>query len=184
MLRRSAAATFAATEGLLDRVVCVLGAVCAAQAPEFFQQYLQRLGGHLDEARRQLAAFEAAARAAGKSWSQFVADTTANSDAGLAHLGSTMAATADRVDHLAAAQAALLDASVWSRPLAFLGHLDGEIARGTAAVFKPAVPTTVEGLVYAGLGLAVAFSLWHFVVCVPVRRALQRRRASAVPEPS
>jgi len=30
------------------------GAVLLAQAPEFLQQYLQRLGGHLDEARRMV----------------------------------------------------------------------------------------------------------------------------------
>ena len=52
-------------ETLLDRVLCVLGAVGVSQAPEFFQQYLQRLGGHLDEARRQLASFEAVAKQSG-----------------------------------------------------------------------------------------------------------------------
>jgi nucleoside diphosphate kinase len=49
-------------ETLLDRVLCVAGAITLSQAPEFFQQYLQRLGGHLDEARRVLASFEAVAR--------------------------------------------------------------------------------------------------------------------------
>jgi hypothetical protein len=34
-------------ETLLDRVLCVAGAITLSQAPEFFQQYLQRLGGHL-----------------------------------------------------------------------------------------------------------------------------------------
>jgi len=169
MLRRFAVA-FSLVEGFADRLVCVLGAVFAAQAPEFFQQYLQRLGGHLAEIGRQLAAFEAAAKAAGKPWAQFVADTATNPDPGLAKLGTTMADTAARADHLAAAHAALLDASVWTRPWAFLGHLDLEIARATAAVFKPAVPTTVEGAVYAAIGVSVAFGLWHFLVRLPLRR--------------
>ncbi len=172
MFRRPAAAALVASAGFLDRVVCVIGAVLAAQAPEFFQQYLQRLGGHLAEALRQLATFEAAARAAGKPWAQFVADTSANADPGVAQLGTAMADTAARVDSLGAAQAALLDASVWSRPWAFLHHLDTEIAQNTLAVFKPAVPTTAEGGIYAAVGIAIAFGLWQLLVFRPLRRLL------------
>lgn len=175
MLRRIAAA-FTIVEGFADRLVCVLGAVFAAQFSEFLQQYLQRLGGYLAEINRQLAAFEAAAKAAGKPWAQFVTDTVANTDPGLAKLGTSMADTAARAEHLAAAHAALLDATVWTRPWAFLGHFDLEIARGTAAIFKPAVPTTVEGAIYAAIGIGVAFSLWHFLVRLPLHRALLHRK--------
>lgn len=175
LLRRTAAVAFTTIEGFIDRLVCVLGAVFAAQAPEFFQQYLQRLGGHLDEARRQLAAFEQAALAAGKPLSRFITDTLANSDAGLAQLGATMRETAGRVDTLAAAQAALLNASGWSRPWAFLTHLDAGIAHATAAVFRPAVPTTAEGAVYAVLGMGVAFGLWQVLIRLPLRRALDSK---------
>lgn len=173
MLRRIAA-VFTLFEGFADRLVCVLGAIFAAQAPEFFQQYLQRLGGHLAEINRQLAAFEAAAHAAGKPWVQFVADTAANPDPGLAKLGATMADTAARAEALAEAHAALLDASVWTRPWAFIAHLDFGIARATAAVFKPAVPTTLEGAFYAAIGVGVAFGLWHLLVRLPLHRALLR----------
>lgn len=177
-LRRSAAVAFTAIEGFVDRAVCVLGAVFAAQAPEFFQQYLQRLGGHLAEARRHLAAFEQAAQAAGKSWTQFVADTLANPDAGLAKLGGTMRDTAERVADLTAAHAALLEASVWSRPWAFFTHLDGGIARATAAIYRPAVPTTAEGAVYAVIGMSLAFGLWSLLIRHPLRRALSPRPAA------
>jgi hypothetical protein len=175
MLRRTAAAAFTTIEGFADRLVCVLGGVVFAQAPEFFQQYLQRLGGHLDESRRQLAAFEQAALASGKPWAQFIADTLGNPDAGLAKLGATMRDTASRVDELATAQAALLHASVWGRPWSFLAHLDAGIAHATAAIFRPAVPTTVEGAIYAAIGVAVAFGLWHFLIRLPLRQVLAPR---------
>lgn len=183
MLRRTAAVAFTAIEGFADRLVCVLGAVVCAQAPEFFQQYLQRLGGHLDEARLQLAAFERAALAAGKPWGQFVADTLGNPDAGLARLGANMRDTAARVDELATAQAALLEASAWSRPWAFFTHLDVGIARAATAIFRPAVPATFEGAVYAALGVAVAFGLWHGLVRLPMRRLLSPR-PGAKPAPT
>lgn len=184
MLRRCAAATLTASAGFLDRVACVLGAVAAAQAPEFFQQYLQRLGGHLAEALRQLATFESAANAAGKPWAQFVADTTANADPGLAKLGTAMADTAARAEELGAAQAALLEASVWSRPWAFLRHLDTEIAQGTLAVFKPAVPTTAEGAIYAAVGIVIAYGLWQLLVFLPLRRLLRPRPQEALAKPA
>ena len=176
MLRRTAAVSFAAVEGFLDRLVCVLGAMVFAQAPEFFQQYLQRLGGHLDQARSQFASFEAAARAAGKPMAQFVGDTLANPEPGIAKLGSAMREASEQVDSLTAAHAALVGASVWSRPFAFLGHLDVGIARGTAAMFKPAVPTTLEGAVYAAVGVALAFGIWHVCIRLPARRFLAAPR--------
>ena len=43
----------------------LLGGVVAAQAPEFAQQYAQRLGGAADELRRQVAVLESDAQASG-----------------------------------------------------------------------------------------------------------------------
>ena len=43
----------------------LLGGVVAAQAPEFAQQYAQRLGGAADELRRQVAVLESDAQATG-----------------------------------------------------------------------------------------------------------------------
>lgn len=165
-----------AVEGYLDRIACVLGAVVMAQGPEFLQQYYQRLGGHLDEARRQLERFEAAASAAGKPFGQFVSDTIANPDAGLAKLGHTMQEASERVSSLQAAHEALGDASTWTRPFAYLRHADWEITQAALEVFKPAVPVTTEGAVYAAVGIAVGFCAWHFGVRSPVRLWHTRRQ--------
>ena len=43
----------------------LLGGLVAAQAPEFAQQYAQRLGGAADELRRQVAVLESDAQASG-----------------------------------------------------------------------------------------------------------------------
>ena len=59
---------------------------------------------------------------------------------------------------------ALLHAALWERPFLFVRHLDSEIARATAAIFKPAVPTTAEGLIYALTGMLVFLALYHFGV--------------------
>ncbi|TAG29309.1 MAG: DUF2937 family protein, partial [Verrucomicrobia bacterium] len=68
-------------ESLLDRALCVAGAVGFSQAPEFFQQYLQRLGGHLDEARLVLARFQGVASESGLTLRELIETTTAQASA-------------------------------------------------------------------------------------------------------
>lgn len=153
-----------AGSGLIDRALCVAGAVLFSQLPEFFQQYLQRLGGHLAEARRQLEQFQAAARQSGVNLEQLTANLTAQKDPAVARLGQVIGEAHARVDTLAAAEAALRDASGWSRPFVFLGHLDPGIARGTWQVFRPAVPTTAEGLAYAAVGMVAMLAVYHLGV--------------------
>jgi hypothetical protein len=167
---RPLAALAATLEKFLDRTLGAAGAVACAQLPEFMQQYLQRLGGHLDEARRQLAAFARVAREAGLSLPDYIARLSGNPDAVVAKTGGVIRDLAARVDELAAAEKALREASAWARPWVFLRQLDTEIASGTWGVFRPAVPTTWEGLVYAAVGVALALAIYHGAVKWPLAR--------------
>jgi hypothetical protein len=166
-----------AGEKLLDRALCVAGALLFSQVPEFFQQYLQRLGGHLDEARRQLEQYRQAAAQSGLTLDRLVADTQGRGDPALARLGAVVAGAARRVDALAASESALRGANLWSRPFIFLRHFDPAIARATLAVFRPAVPATFEGLAYALVGMAAMLTLYHGLVRGPALRAWRRRSA-------
>jgi hypothetical protein len=168
-------------EKLLDRALCVGGAVIFSQAPEFMQQYLQRLGGHLDEARRQLAQFKKIAAQSGISMEQFIAQTNANSDVAVAKLGGVMSDAGERVEQLETAQAAIANASPLERPFAFFQHVDAEIANATWAIYKPAVPTTIEGLLYALLGMAVLLGLYYGLIKAPCARLIARRRVKNAP---
>jgi hypothetical protein len=153
-----------AVSQLVDRVLCVVGAVLFSQLPEFFQQYIQRLGGHLAEAQRQLEQFRKVAERSGVTLDQFASDVAAQRDPSMARLGQVIAEAHARVDTLAAAEAALRDASGWSRPFVFLGHLDPRIARGTWEAFRPAVPATAEGLAYAAVGMVAMLAAYHLAV--------------------
>jgi len=164
-----------AVEGLLDRALCVLGAVIFSQVPEFMQQYLQRLGGHLDEARRQLQQFQQAAAQSGLTLDRLIGQTSANADPAVAKLGGVMTAAIARVDTLETAQSAIQHASIWSRPFVFMRYVDSSIAHATWAIFKPAVPTTVEGLIYALLGMLVLIGTYHLGVKYPIKRIARAR---------
>lgn len=170
-------------ESLVDRVLCVAGAVAFSQVPEFFQQYLQRLGGHLDEARLRVAQYEAVAKQSGITLRQLIDVTKAQPAEPVAKLGQVIADAETRVEALTAAEAALREASLWERPFVFLANLDTDIASGTWSVFKPAVPVTLEGLVYAGAGMVIALVIYQGAVVAPCRAWMRRRRPDwAAPE--
>lgn len=171
-----------AGENLLDRLLCVAGAVAFSQFPEFIQQYLQRLGGHLDEARRQVEEFTRTAAQSRLSLPEFIARTHRNSDEAVAKLGDVMQHAVDRVDQLSFANAAIHNASIWERPFVFLRHVDTEIASATWSIYKPAVPTTTEGLIYAVIGVVCTLCLYYGAIKYPtlaVLRARQAKRAGA-----
>ncbi len=163
--------------GLLDRALCVAGTLLFSQIPEFMQQYLQRLGGHLDEARRHLQQFHHTAAQSGLTLDRFITQTAATADPAVAKLGGVMTDAIARVDTLETAQTAIQHASLWTRPFVFLRHLDPAIARATGEIFKPAVPTTPEGLVYAIAGMLVLLAMFHLGIKYPVTCLLSRRAA-------
>jgi hypothetical protein len=172
-----------AGEKLLDRALCVAGAVLFSQLPEFFQQYLQRLGGHLDEARRQLELFTRAARWSGLNLDQLATDVSGQKDAAVAGLGRVILEAHARVDMLAASESALRNASGWTRPFVFLAHMDPAIARGTWRAFRPAVPTTAEGLAYAAAGMVAMLALYH-LGGKALAAAIRRRGTGGTPDPA
>jgi hypothetical protein len=167
---RPLAALSAGLDRLIDRTLCVAGAAACAQLPEFMQQYLQRLGGHLDEARRQLAIFVRTAQEAGLTLPHYVERLTSNADHVAARTGGIVQDLVVRVDELAAAETALRGTSTWTRPFIFLRHLDGDIASGTWNVFRPAMPVTLEGLAYALCGVGLALTVYHGAIKWPWRR--------------
>jgi hypothetical protein len=165
-------------ERLLDRILCVVGAVLFSQFPEFMQQYLQRLEGHLDEARLVVDRFKDAAAQSGMSLDQLVAGAAQNPDPSMGKLGGVIQAAVARVDELRASDAALRGASIVARPFVFLTHMDRGIARATLAIYKPAVPTTAEGLIYAGLGIILILAIYHLTIRGPIARHMSRRAAA------
>lgn len=166
-------------DGFLDRVLCVAGAIGFAQGPEFIQQYLQRLGGHVDEARRQVEQFRHAAEQSGVSLDKLISQTNAVSDPAVAKLGGVMTEATTRLQSLESSQAAIEHASALERPLVFIRNMDTDIAHATWSVFKPALPVTMEGIAYGIVGLIAILAIYHLFVRVPVAtgyRVWKRRR--------
>jgi hypothetical protein len=127
--------------------------------------------------------FKDAAAQSGMNLDQLVSGTARNPDPSMARLGVVIREAVSRVNDLAAADDALRHASIWTRPFVFVEHVDRGIARATLAIYKPAVPTTIEGLVYAGLGIVFVLALYHLAIRGPITRRLRARAARQAANP-
>ena len=148
------------------------GAAGLSQFPEFSQQYIQRLGGAVDELTRVVQEFDADAQALGLTQEEALAQLSQGGAFG-AERARTMTATMDRQARLSADLAALRDASPFVRATQVNRFTDAEIASRAYAAFKPAVPLTVEGLVFAGVGFVAGLALLSAVFALlrwPFRR--------------
>jgi hypothetical protein len=166
----------------MRRVIAGVGglglALTLSQFPEYAQQYTQRLGGAVDELRVITEEFDRAAVAGGLDRAGALARYEASNDSFLADRGSSMGATFARYETLSTTLSRIEGADPLQRLQALPAYLDTDIGRRTLENYRPAVPVTMEGILYAGGGFIIGYmvlsGLWRFVT-LPFRR----RRYSA-----
>lgn len=133
---------------LIGAVIAGIAGAAASQLQAFLLQYLQRLGGHVDEARRAY-------------------DTILNGERyrQMAPAARDLIArdALDRVNELQAAHDAIRDAGLLAKPFVFAAHFDADVALGTWEAFTPALPFDLAGLLYAGMGLLAGLILYEIV---------------------
>ncbi len=132
-----------------------LGISAGSQAPEFAQQYHQRLGGAVDELKVVVEEFDRDARNNGLQRKAALERLIHNKDNLVRDRGRTMARTIERHERISLQLNALQSASELLRPVIVMRSLDDRIARRAFEIFKPVVPLTVPGLVYGVFGMIV-----------------------------
>lgn len=149
----------------------IAGAVALSQFPEFSQQYLQRLSGAVDELRAVTLAFDLTAKLSGLSRDEALAQIRGS--AFQDNLRQDLSTSINRYERLSADYQALSG----TEPLARLAHVwrmrDMELAQRTWDDFRPAVPATTDGLMFAGIGFAggwLLVSLLLGLLLRPIRR--------------
>jgi hypothetical protein len=161
----------------MRRIIAGIGglglAITLSQFPEYAQQYTQRLGGAVDELRVITEDFDRAAAQGGLDRASALARYNASNDDFLSGRGSSMSATFQRYEHLNATLARIEGADPLERLQSLPAYLDTDIGQRTLENYRPAVPVTMEGILYAGggfiLGYLVLSGLWRFCA-MPFRR--------------
>lgn len=162
--------------GLMDRLFAVIGAVSAAQFPQFVQQYLQRLAGHAAEAQRLLNRYKQAAEDAGMEFEVYVQRFRNDPDAVVAEHGNIMTEVSERASYLQQAVEALQSSHALNRPFVFMNYLDTEIVWEALLIFQPGIPTTAEGALYALTGIALGLLCYNGLKW-PVWKFQEKRKA-------
>ena len=169
----------------MRRIARVIGGLALgltlSQFPEYAQQYTQRLGGAVDELRVITEDFDRAALAGGLDRTAALARYNASNDDFLAGRGTSMSATFQRYAILSATLSRIQGADAVERFQSLPAYLDTDIGQRTLENYRPAVPVTMEGILYAGggfiLGYLILSGLWRFAA-MPVKR-LRRGRYAA-----
>ena len=161
----------------MRRMVAGIGgiglAVALSQFPEYAQQYTQRLGGAVDELRIVTEKFDRDAADAGLDRQQALTRYQSSTDDFLTGRGTSEAANFTRYEELSATLARIEHADAVERFQSLPDYLDSDIGRRTLENYRPALPVTMEGILYAGggfiLGYLILSGLWRFCA-LPFRR--------------
>jgi hypothetical protein len=141
-------------------LVALLVAATSAQFPEFVQQYSQRLGGAVDELAAFVRRFDDDARASGLDRARAVEQYRLQNGTFLDRRGAAVAETIARYERLLEHKQELDRAGPLGRVVTFVGGYQPDIAGRALGDFAPAVPVTVEGLVFALSGFAASLLAW------------------------
>jgi len=135
----------------------------ASQAQAFIIQYVQRLGGHLDEARAVLT----------------------NIQTGLRYklMNETVRVELEReaqarVNELAGAYNAIAGSNIFAQPISLFRNADPTIVAGTWRDFVPVLPLGADNITYVIVGMVLGYIVYE-IVKVPVVllfREPERRR--------
>ncbi|GAB4363501.1 MAG: hypothetical protein Kow0026_28060 [Oricola sp.] len=137
----------------------VAGGIVMSQAPEFAQQYRQRLGGALQELQVIVADFDADARRSDLSRAEALAAYRASADEFLRDRGVSIARTISRYESLQRQAARFAAWPEAAQPALLVGESDAELIAGAWADFRPGVPVTVTGAVWAIIGCLLGLLL-------------------------
>lgn len=146
-----------------------------SQAPEFVQQYRQRLGGAIDELQASVAAFDTDSQASGLSHDQGVARLEGSADDFVRRRGARVAQETARLARLRRQAAELSGDPPLSRIFAVALTADPQVARGAFDAFEPALPLTADGAASAAIGF-VGVLLALRLLPLPLR--LRKKRAA------
>jgi len=134
----------------------IVGGAVSSQAPEFTQQYRQRLGGALQELRTIVEDFDADATSSDLSRQEALNRYRASADAFLRERGMSIGKAIHRYESLQRQAARFETWPEFARPAALIGESDPTLVSGAWSEFRPGVPLTVTGAIWAGLGFLAA----------------------------
>ena len=149
--------------------IIVFGIACGAvttQAPEFMQQYTQRLGGWLDSYTKLVADLDARATQYNMTRDAYIAALRTSPDPKVVAEANNIAQYPVIQKRLEDMQKAFTEAPSWKKGLVFVRNMQRPLLEATYGDYEPAVPTTPEGAAYGGAGFVAGAVLLNILVLI------------------
>jgi len=161
-------------------IMAIAGGLAGSQAPEFAQQYSQRLGGAVEELQAVVADFDADARRSGLDRDEALETYSRSPDVFLRDRGISMSEILARFSLLVRQKEELETVEPAMRPVVVMRRPDARIVEGAWRDFEPAVPLTTVGAIWTAAGVALlGFMTW--ILARVLRLALIRRTPKGAP---
>ena len=134
----------------LALAIAVLAGLIGSQAPEFAQQYRQRLGGALEELNRIVSEFDSEVQRQNLSRAEALKRLEDNSDPLARERGEDMDRAIERAKHLNQQIEAMNSAGPLMRLYVVATNFDPKIAQSTLDNYEPAEPLSLGALTAGG----------------------------------
>ena len=152
--------------GLRSKTVTIASALAGlavfSQAPEFAQQYRQRIGGAVDELKTVVVDFDKDAANSEMSRIEALAKLETSNVEFAKDRGLSMTQTIGRFERLSEQQGWLEQSHPLTRPLFVLKNPDRQLINRAWEIYEPAVPLNTPGAMYGGLGALLTLLLVRF----------------------
>ena len=146
-----------------ERLCGLAGAVLLSQAPTFMQQYIQNLQGRVAELKVQVDQLTTIAAQFHKTVPEYIGKFLSSSDPEFVAQGNLLKALFDRYSHIQTALQALQGTSVWQKPFALVANLQWDVAKSAFQQSSPALPLTLEGIIYSVVGFILGVIFYRMV---------------------
>jgi hypothetical protein len=150
--------------------IALVGGLLLSQAPEFMQQYQQRLGGTKDELAKIVRHFEDDSRRSGYDRNEALRLMAKNPERLIRDQSGRMAENIARLSRIEEHQMAMRELSGFARLATFLSTYDSEVVGRTFQSYVGALPLSFDGILFAAVGFGASYTVLFVLALVMLRR--------------
>lgn len=159
---------------ILDRCFFTVSFIIAMQLPEFIQQYIQRLSGHLNEAKFQLTQFQKIAEEHYQgSLSTMIVRYKENSEQSIKNTGDLIELLSLRIENYQTHLTELTQSDYINTLYQFIVNFDLYIAQTTAQQYALALPLNINAI-STGAVLAIVLLIIKELSLIFLRRVIKQ----------
>ena len=168
-------------KNIILTISLITGAGISSQAPEFAQQYRQRLGGALNELHVIAEQFDQDAKKTNLDRVSALNKLADSNDTFISARGTSMHLTFDRYAILQQQENWFNSLHPTARPLALISNFDQTLLNDTWQDYEPAIPLSLHGLIWTSVGgLVSLLVIWLLIsiLTLPFNSTKTSRRRS------